>query len=243
MWLQLSETKGSNTSKYPDYRDYPGGVEYFDVYSPLIVQRYSQVYWKALPPVNLPDEIRTKFDGRTMAFVGFEIDQVQNPTVPAAGGSSAPGSQDVSVPINVVYNHHFESTMSGKAARFEKVALKPGETPQDHGGHGAPNTKETWVVKPVDEAVGLSATSRASFGGANGGEYRKSFHGYPPGNAQLLDSPQAFTITPMQIDTWNREKMPMWNLTHGPKFVPGPVSPQAVCLLLVMYVHFLRDCL
>ena len=85
---QLSETKGSNTSKFPDYRDYPGGVEFFDVYSPLIVQLYSQVYWKALPPVQLPEEIRTKFDGRTMAFVGFEIDQVQNPTVPTAGGRS-----------------------------------------------------------------------------------------------------------------------------------------------------------
>ena len=40
---QLSETKGSNTSKYPDYRDYPGGTNYFDIYSPVIVQRYSQV--------------------------------------------------------------------------------------------------------------------------------------------------------------------------------------------------------
>ena len=58
------------------------------------------------------------------------------------------------------------------------------------------------------------------------------------GTAQLLDSPQAFTVTPMQIDTWNREKMEMWNRTHGPKFVPGPVprnnlapisGPDAIC--------------
>ena len=42
--------------------------------------------------------------------------------------------------------------MKGKAARFEKVTLKEGETPQDHGGHGAPNTKETWVVRDADGA-------------------------------------------------------------------------------------------
>ena len=77
-------------------------MEYFDVYSPLITQRYSQVYWKALPPVSLPEVTVKKFDGRTMAIVGFEVDQVQNPTVPAAGGSSKPGSVDTSVPINVV---------------------------------------------------------------------------------------------------------------------------------------------
>ena len=74
---QLSETKNSNTSKYPDYRDYPGGVEYFDVYSPVISQLYSQVYWKALPPAQLPADIVKKFDGRTIAIVGFEVDQVQ----------------------------------------------------------------------------------------------------------------------------------------------------------------------
>lgn len=229
---QLSETQTSNTSKYPDYRDYPGGVEYFDIYSPLISQFYSQVYWEALPPVQLPADVVKKFDGRTMAIVGFEVDQVQNPTVSAAGGSAAPGSVDLSVPINVVYNHHFESTMKGKAAKFEKVQLKDGETPQDHGGHGAPNNKETWVVRPADGAKELGGHASSSFGGANGGEYRcelllavlfvlrplvpsppqfdlplvcewfrKSFHGFPPGNAVLLDSPDSFVVTPMQIDT------------------------------------------
>ena len=99
---QLTETATSNTSKFPDYRDYPGGAQYFDVYSPLISQLYSQVYWSALPPVKLPDAVVKAFAGRTMAFLGFEMDQVQNPTVPVGGGSSAPGSVDLSVPINVV---------------------------------------------------------------------------------------------------------------------------------------------
>jgi hypothetical protein len=109
---QLSETQHSNTSKYPQqYRDSPGGAEYFDVYSPLISQLYSQVYWKALPPVQLPAHVRSKFDGRTMAIIGFEVDQVQNPTVPAAGGSAQPGSPDLSVPINVVTALHPWSCM------------------------------------------------------------------------------------------------------------------------------------
>ena len=34
---------------------------------------------------------------------------------------------------------------------------------------------------------------------------RKSFHGYPQGFAQLLESPTTWHITPMQIDTRNRE--------------------------------------
>jgi hypothetical protein len=45
------------------------------------------------------------------------------------------------------------------------------------------------------------------------------FHGYAPGYAQIIESPTQFQITPMQIDTWNRDKM---NLTGSP-FVPGPL--------------------
>lgn len=38
------------------------------------------------------------------------------------------------------------------------------------------------------------------------------------GTAQLLESPTDFVITPMQIDTWNR------NTSYGDPFVPGPES-------------------
>lgn len=37
-----------------------------------------------------------------------------------------------------------------------------------------------------------------AFGAANGGEFRKSFHGFAPGYAQVIDSPTEFQITPMQ---------------------------------------------
>ena len=37
-----------------------------------------------------------------------------------------------------------------------------------------------------------------------GGEYRKSYHGYPHGYGQFLHSPTYFVCEPMQIDTHNR---------------------------------------
>lgn len=50
--------------------------------------------------------------------------------------------------------------------------------------------------------VGIgSLPSFQRFGGANGGEFRKSFHGYAPPFAQLIRSPKTIQITPMQIDT------------------------------------------
>ena len=51
---------------------------------------------------------------------------------------------------------------------------------------------------------------------------RKSFHGYPPGMAQLIDSPTSFHIQPMQIDTKNR-------FYNGTDFKPGllPKSSKA----------------
>lgn len=208
----LAQTPGSNTSKFPEFRNYPGGAAYFDVYSPLITQLYSQVFWKGLPPVDLPADVVKAYAGNTMAIVGFEVDQViQTP------------SGDVSVPINVVYNHHFESTMVGGDAHFVKVHVAEHETPQDHGGHGAPNNNETWVVRSKTGGS-VSKADSIGFGGANGGEFRKSFHGFPPGTAVLINSPHSFAVTPMQIDIWNRDAMAgpsEWNTTNN-KFVPGP---------------------
>lgn len=92
----LSETPGGHDTQklFPTrYADYPRPVESFDVYSPLISQLYSQVFWKGLPPVDLPKEIVEKYKGKGMAVVGFEMDQVRRVN-----------GKDVSVPINAVYN-------------------------------------------------------------------------------------------------------------------------------------------
>ena len=39
------------------FRDYPGGVESFDVYSPAMTTLYSQVWTKPLAPVDLPADV------------------------------------------------------------------------------------------------------------------------------------------------------------------------------------------
>ncbi|CAE7783457.1 unnamed protein product [Symbiodinium sp. CCMP2592] len=211
----LSQTPGGKETqkRFPaQFSNYPGKPAFFDVYSPTIRSLYSQVFWKALPPVDLPKEVVQRFDGKGMAIVGFEVDQVRRTQ---AG--------DVSVPISVAYNHHFESTIIGKRAAFEHALIQgPGDPriPEKHG-HGAgsawkPGQRE-WVVR--EKEPGALPTSQ-SIGGANGGEYRKSFHGYAPGFVQVVESPTQIQITPMQIDTWNRDKM---NISHPTRFVPGPV--------------------
>ena len=217
----LSPTpKGPNVQeKFPtQFKDYPRGVESFDIYSPLVRTYYSQVFWKGLPPVALPKDIVERYHGIGMAVVGFEMDQVRKTP-----------DGDVSVPINVAYNHHFESNMIGGFATFEHQTFTGPEDPRlvallakrkgMNMAHGLPSHDEAWVVANdgVDEQ-GLP--SSVQFSGANGGEYRKSFHGYAPGYVQVLRSPTAFQITPMQIDTWHRDAM---NLTGPTKFVAGPL--------------------
>lgn len=209
----LSQTPGAHDtqSKFPaSYADYPGSATYFDVYSPPITTLYSQVFWKGLAPVELPKDIVSRFDNKGMAVIGYEVDQVRRTP-----------EGDVSVPINVAYNHHFESNMVGKHAALEKIHLSGPDDPMARAhdmGHGIPNHGEMWVVK--DLGTGGRLPISQSFGAANGGEYRKSFHGYAPGFAQVLESPTHFQVTPMQIDTWHREKM---NLTHPSQFVAGPL--------------------
>ena len=51
-----------------------------------------------------------------------------------------------------------------------------------------------------------------------------SYHGYAPGYAQLIDSPTAFQITPMQIDTWNRPADIIF-LKHGRSILRQSSNP------------------
>eukprot|EP00403_Amphidinium_massartii_P006684 CAMPEP_0178382090 /NCGR_PEP_ID=MMETSP0689_2-20121128/6317_1 /TAXON_ID=160604 /ORGANISM="Amphidinium massartii, Strain CS-259" /LENGTH=525 /DNA_ID=CAMNT_0020002289 /DNA_START=98 /DNA_END=1675 /DNA_ORIENTATION=- len=213
----LSQTPGANDTmaKFPrQFQDYPGGATFFDVYSPPVTSLYSQVFWKQLPPVDLPKEVVESFHGKGMAVIGFEVDQVRQTP-----------SGDVSVPLTVAYNHHFESTMIGRHAAFEKVEFNGPEDPRLQAmleggmGHGIPSMEEHWMaVEQQSSPLGLP--TKQSFGGANGGEYRKTFHGYAPGYVQVIDSPTKFQMTPMQIDTWNRDRM---NLTYPSPFVAGPL--------------------
>jgi len=78
--------------------DYSGGVRYFDMYSPMLRTRYSQVYWTMMASVPLPASVVAEFAGKTMAISGWESDQVFR------GEGGAP---DTSVPITWAYNHHY----------------------------------------------------------------------------------------------------------------------------------------
>eukprot|EP00931_Biecheleriopsis_adriatica_P039550 TRINITY_DN22616_c0_g1_i2.p1 TRINITY_DN22616_c0_g1~~TRINITY_DN22616_c0_g1_i2.p1 ORF type:complete len:480 (-),score=77.41 TRINITY_DN22616_c0_g1_i2:82-1521(-) len=211
----LSQTPGAKDTQklFPtEYKKYPGGVSHFDVYSPPIRSLYSQVFWKGLDPVDLPEDVVKRFDGKGMAVVGFELDQVRRTK-----------DGDIQVPMSVSYNHHFESTMVGKHAAFEQVDrntvdMNDKRIKHMNMGHGIPDGN-LWLVKDRGTSSTKLPTSQ-DFGGANGGEVRKSFHGYAPGYAQLIDSPTQFQITPMQIDTWHREQM---NVSFPTRFVSGPV--------------------
>ena len=59
-------------------------LRYFDVYSPTIKTLYSQVFWKSLEPVPLPADVVRRFDGKAMAVVGYEVDQVRRTAEGAA---------------------------------------------------------------------------------------------------------------------------------------------------------------
>lgn len=217
----LSPTPGGPAAneKHPtNFKDYPGGVEYFDWYSPNITQLYSQVFWTGTTPVELPEEIVQRYAGRGMAVVGFEANQVRR---------TAQG--DVPVPIDVVYNHHFESNMVGARAALERIEFDGPDDPRiaeleaearaTGMGHGISHHAH-YRVHDLRKDKANQLPSSVSFGAANGGEYRKSFHGFPAGYVQVIESPTHFQLTPMQIDTWNRDKM---SLTGPTKFVAGPL--------------------
>ena len=79
-----------NNKEFPtNYMSYPGGVESFDAYHGPITSTYSQVWWTSWSN-ELPKDIQQKFDGKVMAIVGVEMDQVRKTP-----------QGDVSVPINI----------------------------------------------------------------------------------------------------------------------------------------------
>merc|ERR1719326_2317611 len=92
-----------------------------------------------------------------------------------------------------------------------------------HGCGGLTNEPD-FVYIPVEHTPSVNGLPTSmQYGSANGGEFQKSYHGLAPPFAQIVESPTQVHVYPMQIDTWNREKM---NLTGG-AFVPGPYPKNA----------------
>ena len=107
-------------------------------------------------------------------------------------------------------------------AKMAEVDAKPGEPHVDWARGG-----KKWVPVETEISEGGNPT-HATFSEGNGGESRKSFHGYPDGFAQLIESPKTWSMTPMQIDTRNRDHgVSAADVTKCTNFTAcaGPSSP------------------
>ena len=194
------------------FAKYPRGVQFFDAYSPPFQTLYSQVWWAGLKPLPLPEKIVKQFaNGKVMAVVGFEVDQVIR--------VSQNGDEDISVPISAAYNHHYSGSLNnGHKSTLTKLRAGDARIRDLEMAMGHRAGHEPYL--PVQHTpTETGAPASLALGGGNGGEYRKTFHGHAPGFAEIIESPNEIQITPMQIDTWNRDKM---NLTAYSPFVPGP---------------------
>jgi hypothetical protein len=198
-----------------------GTVEHFDVYGEVQTM-YSQVYWTRNNPIELPSELVERFKGKVMAITGYEVDQVvhtgpQPGSTTFAGGlggfSCYPdcGEGDKSVPIYNAYNHHYFSWLTGSDAEMydlEKPQFLP--NPTNTGFRSRNGTEHGFPTNIV-------------FKENPGGEFRKSYHGYPSGFAQLLHSPAQWVVEPMQIDTHNRNYTITDQVGLKPSFLPEMV--------------------
>ena len=145
----------------------------------------------------LPDHIVKRFAGKVIAITGYEQDQVMvepvNQGRPPGQGRERADQLGVQPPL--------QTWMLGEHSYMTEVAAQPGDT----SAHGAP-TK--WIAEDRPSAALRSdpdAPTSLLFSEGNGGESRKSFHGYPNKYAQLLESPTSWHLTPMQIDTRRRD--------------------------------------
>ena len=189
-------------------------VNSFDVYSKVISTKYSQVHWTNHGTIPLPSDVIERYSttyssgnstinksSDTMAIVGYEVDQVM--MIVDKGGQE----KEVSVPITWAYNHHYMAYLMGEddESESEDVVAAQAQRMIEHHHHPDHslehlNSNNNWIF--ISEG--------------NGGEMRKSYHCYPNGYAQLIKRPTSFSITPMQIDTWNRNLM----MNHTGVFVP-----------------------
>ena len=102
----------------------------------------------------------------------------------------------MSVPITWAYNHHYVSYLVGKKGSLVKTTGK--NLGLNHGAMHYYEIKSASPPPAADSDPNEIIPDASFFSEGNGGEYRKSFHGYPPGMAQLINSPESFSIEPMQ---------------------------------------------
>eukprot|EP01084_Bolivina_argentea_P167243 290290_1 len=194
-----------------------GAVEHFDVYGEVRTN-YSEVYWTRNLPINLPPALVDRFKGKVMVITGYEVDQVthngpepNSTTTPTQlGGFSCYPScdtngEDKPVPIYNAYNHHYFSWLVSSDAEMYEL-----KTPLT-----IPNP--TNISFRAKDGVNVTYPVSIVYKENPGGEFRKSYHGYPSGYGQFIYSPSQWIVEPMQVDTHNRN-YDINDFSHG--YVP-----------------------
>lgn len=162
-----------------------------------------------------------------MAITGYEVDQVTHDLTPEekarssttadnlGGFSCYPNcsSSDKSVPIYNAYNHHYFDESPGPqcfscwyvGANLSRLCARvsarwlvgnDSEVFDLPEVRRLPNPTRTGVRSlPNDHGFPTNIVFKEN----PGGEFRKSYHGYPSGYAQLLHSPTQWLVEPMQV--------------------------------------------
>merc|ERR1712070_383778 len=159
---------------------------FFEVDSPSMKMKYSEVAWRTLPAVDLPQSILDKYVNSTMAVTGFETNLLRK----KPDGSTEP------VPAYESYNHHYGVSLVSARARLKLDS--DGRATGPDMGHGKILEFE---ARPEAEQAPPNARLSQSFIHGNGQEHRQIFHGAPQGYAQPIYAPRQFIFTPMQIST------------------------------------------
>jgi hypothetical protein len=149
---ELSKTPGAPAgASFPtNFKDYPGGVESFDVYHGPITTQYSQVWW-ASTSNPLPDDIVRRFHGSAIAIVGLEMDQVRRTP-----------QGDVSVPISVAYNHHHDTAVVGKGAHLVEVERDDPRFVNAGRKHIRLSGMKAWLTQNLTLTLTLTPTPTSS---------------------------------------------------------------------------------
>ena len=111
---------------------------------------------------DLPADIVKRFDGKVMAIVGIETDQVRKTD-----------KGDVRVPISASYNHHHDTAVVGHGSRLVELPMDhPRVKRAGHGNYIPLSGGTAWLPEEHTPSASGMRTS-AMFSDGNGGEYRK----------------------------------------------------------------------
>jgi hypothetical protein len=210
----------SNARPGYEGKTWPFYGEYFEVDTPTLKMRYSEVFWNSLEPVALPADVIARYANRTIAFTGFEVNVFRRDNITG---------KEFPVPAYQSYNHHYSPNIFSS---YVKLMLDHYGKPMGHdSGHGKIlqfKLREDLPAPPPD------ARLNQAFVHGNGQEHRQLYHGAPAGYVQTIYSPGWFVLSPMQISTNDgtgrigaAAPLPRFSREYAP--ADAPYSPLLEC--------------